>query len=105
VSSLHALVGNLPDKKTKTINKQVMMDIDDDEATQRPREVDDYGIEIDYEDLDDEEREVWTYSYYMIKLSLNIFRSPSRMVHPIWARDMMKKYLSSQQTSKRWRPT
>lgn len=35
------------------------MDMDDDEnGTQRPRNVPDYGIEVDFEELDDEEREV-----------------------------------------------
>lgn len=35
------------------------MDVDeeDEEGTQRPRRVDDYGIEVDYDLLDDEERE------------------------------------------------
>ena len=34
------------------------MDVDDDEGTQRPKEVQTYGIEVDFGDLDDEEREV-----------------------------------------------
>lgn len=34
------------------------MDVDDEDGTQRPRKVNDYGIQIDYESLDDEEREV-----------------------------------------------
>lgn len=36
------------------------MDVDDDDdGTQKPRRVPDYGIEVDYDLLDDEEREVW----------------------------------------------
>ena len=34
------------------------MDVDDDEGTQRPRRVPDYGIKVDFEMLDDDEREV-----------------------------------------------
>ena len=35
------------------------MDVDEDEnGTQRPRKVPDYGIEVDFEMLEDEEREV-----------------------------------------------
>jgi structural maintenance of chromosome 1 len=33
------------------------MDVDDD-GTQRPLSVDDYGIEVDFESLEDDEREV-----------------------------------------------
>jgi hypothetical protein len=38
------------------------MDIDEDN-TQRPRAVTDYGIEVDFDMLDDEDREVVTVSY------------------------------------------
>lgn len=35
------------------------MDVDEDEdATQRPKEVQDFGIEIDFETLDEDDREV-----------------------------------------------
>ena len=34
------------------------MDVDDEDGTQRPRRVNDYGIQVDYQLLDDEEREV-----------------------------------------------
>lgn len=35
------------------------MDVDEDEdGSQRPRQVQDYGIEVDYNALDDEERAV-----------------------------------------------
>lgn len=34
------------------------MDVDDEDGTQRPKAVQDYGIEVDFKDLDDEEREV-----------------------------------------------
>jgi structural maintenance of chromosome 1 len=34
------------------------MDIDEDEGVQRPRQVESYGIEVDFENLDAEDREV-----------------------------------------------
>lgn len=34
------------------------MEVDDDEGTQRPRRVNDYGIELDFDILDDDEKEV-----------------------------------------------
>ena len=37
-----------------------MMDVDDEDGTQRPRRVDDYGIELDFDMLEDDEREVRT---------------------------------------------
>lgn len=43
----------------QNLRDEVAMDMDDDEnGTQRPRNVPDYGIEVDFEELDDEEREV-----------------------------------------------
>lgn len=42
----------------ETLNKQVAMDLDeDDEATQRPKQPDDFGVEVDFNSLDDNERE------------------------------------------------
>ena len=34
------------------------MDVDDEDGTQRPRQVQSYGVEVDFENLDDEDREV-----------------------------------------------
>jgi hypothetical protein len=34
------------------------VDEDDDEETQRPRTVADYGIEVDFENLEDDDRDV-----------------------------------------------
>lgn len=42
----------------QNLREEVAMDVDDEDGTQRPRKVNDYGIQIDYESLDDEEREV-----------------------------------------------
>lgn len=40
-------------------NLHMEMDVDEDnDGTQHPRRVDDYGIEVDFEALDDDEREV-----------------------------------------------
>ena len=33
------------------------MDVDEDEESQKPKRVSDYGIEVDFDLLDDEERE------------------------------------------------
>ena len=46
-------------RSPQSLRDEVAMDVDDDEnGTQRPRKVADYGIEVDFEQLDDEEREV-----------------------------------------------
>ena len=34
------------------------MDVDNEDGTQRPRAVNDYGIQVDFDLLDDEQREV-----------------------------------------------
>lgn len=34
------------------------MNVDDDDGTQRPHRKNDYGVEVDFESLDDDEREV-----------------------------------------------
>lgn len=34
------------------------MDLDDEDETQRARDVQDYGIEVDFDGLDDEEKQV-----------------------------------------------
>lgn len=43
----------------QNLRDEVAMDVDEDEdGTQRPRQVQDYGIEVDFDALDDEERAV-----------------------------------------------
>jgi structural maintenance of chromosome 1 len=43
----------------QNLREEVAMDVDEDEdGTQRPKKVQDFGIEVDFEALDDEEREV-----------------------------------------------
>ena len=43
----------------ESLRDEVAMDVDDDEdGTQKPRRIPDYGIEVDFELLEDEEREV-----------------------------------------------
>lgn len=34
------------------------MEVDDEDGTQRPRRVNDYGIEVDFDSLDEDQREV-----------------------------------------------
>ena len=39
------------------------MDVDEEEdATVRPKQINDYGIEVDFESLDDDDREVSLYT-------------------------------------------
>ena len=43
----------------KNLRDEITMDMDvDDEGTQRPRRVNDYGLEVDFSGLDEEEKEV-----------------------------------------------
>ena len=53
------------------------MDVDGDDRDIRPREVADYGIEVDFETLEDEDREVRS---SQIVVFVYIDRAP-RMVH------------------------
>ncbi|KAJ3819710.1 hypothetical protein F5880DRAFT_1074210 [Lentinula raphanica] len=49
----------------QNLRDEVGMDIDGDEdGTQRPRTVQDYGIEVDFADIDDDEREVCSYLFF-----------------------------------------
>ena len=77
------------------------MDIDDDEdGTQRPRRVNDYGIEIDYRLLDDDEREV----LLLMTSSSDVLNHPrihrQRQVH-----NTMLRSLNSTEKSSAWRLT
>lgn len=43
----------------QNLRDEVAMDVDEDEeATQRPKAVADYGIEVNFDSLDDDERQV-----------------------------------------------
>lgn len=42
------------------------MDVDDDDGTQKPRRVPDFGIEVEFELLDEEEREVSSNPYFYL---------------------------------------
>lgn len=43
----------------QNLREEVAMDVDEDEeGTQRPKRVADFGIEVNFDDVDDEEREV-----------------------------------------------
>ncbi|KAF8840540.1 RecF/RecN/SMC protein [Paxillus ammoniavirescens] len=55
---LPLLAGNLKNVPMEEhLRDEVAMDVDEDEdGTQRPKQVQDYGIEVDFADLDDEER-------------------------------------------------
>lgn len=46
-------------KPLQNLRDEMAMDVDEDEdGTQRPRQVQDYGIEVDFAALEDEERAV-----------------------------------------------
>ena len=44
----------------QNLRDEVAMDVDDEDGTQQPKKVNDYGVEVDFESLDQEEREVRT---------------------------------------------
>jgi hypothetical protein len=48
------------------------MDVDDDDGSQRPRQVQDYGIEVDFDSLTEEERTVCQF-WRSRKLELDFF--------------------------------
>lgn len=54
------------------------VDDDDDEETQRPRTVSDYGIEVDFDGLDDDEREVCLFEihFFVYEMIVLCFRIP-----------------------------
>lgn len=47
--------------RAQNLREEVAMDVDEDEdGTQQPRRVQDFGIEVDFESLDDDDRQVCT---------------------------------------------
>ncbi|KAL0571911.1 Structural maintenance of chromosomes protein 1 [Marasmius crinis-equi] len=56
---LPLLAGNLKNvPMEENLRDEVAMDVDQDEdATQRPKEVQNYGVEVDFEEIDEDERE------------------------------------------------
>ena len=53
------------------------MEVDDDEGTQRPRRVNDYVIELDFDILDDDEKEV-NLDLRNVSSTITHFTSPRR---------------------------
>ncbi|KAG2067941.1 P-loop containing nucleoside triphosphate hydrolase protein [Suillus decipiens] len=54
---LHLLEGNLKNvPMEENLREEVAMDVDDDDGTQQPRQVQDHGIEVDFDSLTEEER-------------------------------------------------
>ncbi|KAG1800580.1 hypothetical protein EV424DRAFT_422725 [Suillus variegatus] len=54
---LPLLEGNLKNvPMEENLREEVAMDVDDDDGTQQPRQVQDYGIEVDFDSLTEEER-------------------------------------------------
>ena len=58
------------------------MDVDEEEdATVRPKQINDYGIEVDFESLDDDDREVSLYTRLLCswpKINPTILLGPQR---------------------------
>ncbi|KAG2124257.1 hypothetical protein BD769DRAFT_1653050 [Suillus cothurnatus] len=54
---LPLLEGNLKNvPMEENLREEVAMDVDDDDGTQQPRQIQDYGIEVDFDSLTEEER-------------------------------------------------
>lgn len=54
---LPLLEGNLKNvPMEENLREEVAMDVDDDDGTQQPRQVQDYGVEVDFDSLTEEER-------------------------------------------------
>lgn len=59
----------------QNLRDEVAMDVDEDEdSTQRPKQVHDYGIEVDFSALDEEEREVSLRRAFGLCNTLNVCR-------------------------------
>ncbi|KAL5522775.1 hypothetical protein ACEPAG_8793 [Sanghuangporus baumii] len=69
----------------ENLREEVTMDVDDEDGTQRPRRVPDYGIEVEFDLLDEEEREDGsaemgsTYDSSISKLNTDIERMAPNM--------------------------
>jgi structural maintenance of chromosome 1 len=75
-----ALIGNV----RKSLRGDAVMDVDEDEeGTQRPKQVQDYGIEVDFSSLEDDERTV-RFGYANIQFS-NMLRACLRMARQMLA--------------------
>lgn len=77
------------------------MDVDEDEeGTQRPKRVADFGIEVDFDSLDDDEREVCNVEdAHHPRSSLTRFVRPTlRKLSPTWT----TLYLSFRKSSSGW---
>jgi hypothetical protein len=61
------------------------MDLDDDDETQRARDVQDYGIEVDFSSLDEDEQEVsgltWPFGN---RCSKQVLRTALLRLEPRW---------------------
>jgi hypothetical protein len=44
--------------RSKNLREEVAMDVDDDDATQRPKQVANYGIEVDFDMIGEDDRTV-----------------------------------------------
>lgn len=58
VSIIHCFGDVLSGKYLQNLRDDDAMDVDGDEGTQRPHQPPDYGVEVDFEELDEDDREV-----------------------------------------------
>ena len=82
------------------------MDVDeDDDATQQPLKTNDFGIEVDYDDLNDEEREVSfpapIISLYTLLTNILQFR----MAHQQWSKKSSARSPAYRLISSEWHQT
>ncbi|KAL5532492.1 SMC1_3 [Sanghuangporus sanghuang] len=93
----------------ENLREEVTMDIDDEDGTQRPRRVPDYGIEVEFDLLDDEEREDGsaemgsTYDSSITKLNTEIERMAPNMKAMERLDDVQTKLLDTEKVAEKVR--
>ncbi|KAL5498941.1 SMC1_1 [Sanghuangporus vaninii] len=93
----------------ENLREEVTMDIDDEDGTQRPRRVPDYGIEVEFDLLDDEEREDGsaemgsTYDSSITKLNTEIERMAPNMKAMERLDDVQTKLLDTEKAAEKAR--
>lgn len=91
-------------KVLQNLRDEVAMDVDgDEEGTQGPKEANDYGIEVDFEGIDDEEREVRDlFCLYESALTVPLW---CRRIQLKLSQNLTRPLRNSTGISKRWRRT
>jgi hypothetical protein len=76
------------------------MDVDDDDGTQQPRQVQDYGVEVDFDSLTEEERAVCELLWNRI-----VFDFYHRIIRLRLLPSSMHKSRNSTERLREWHPT